>query len=78
LGAIPHSDLPQENISRTEAEGLPITPAAFSRRESEEDRPKAPLKDINLPPLQRQVDTSPTTFRAFRKIVMRSEKRKAR
>ena len=41
-------------------------------------RPKAPLKDINLPPLQRQVNTSPTTFRAFRKITMRSEKRKAR
>ena len=41
-------------------------------------RPKAPLKDINLPPLQRQIGTSPTTVRAFRKITMRSEKRKTR
>ena len=41
-------------------------------------KPKAPVKDINLPPLQRQIGSSPTTFRAFRKITMRSEKRKAR
>ena len=37
-------------------------------------KPKAPVKDINLPPLQRQIGSSPTTFRAFRKITMRSEK----
>ena len=29
-------------------------------------RPKAPLEDINLPPWQRQIGSSPTTFRAFR------------
>ena len=56
-----------------------ISPTTFiPRGNGQRTRPKAPLKDIHLPPLQRQIGSSPTTFRAFRKITMRSEKRKAR
>ena len=48
------------------------------RREMESVLGRRPPKRHTPTTLQRQIGTSPTTFRAFRKITMRSEKRKAR